>query len=644
MELYRVVRTTVKVGLIVIIALVALCVYRFQNEDIVHTSNYEYAINYDIKLKADLINAQKKLGYSLFQNENSYFYRNTNKYINDINKVINIDVRPANTTAIEELIEYDFVTMAMAAFMIIIVMTLLQEEINGVKKIVRASANGRIGLVLKRVAIIALLSAITSLVINFIIFVILLVRFGGFMDIIVPIQSVPQLALFPLRISILEFFYLYCGVCAITEFAVGLLVYSIMQLIGTNKLGLSIILAIAVIEYVLYLYVPASSRFNFLKYVNLIFLFLPGKSVMYENWGNDVYVTDVYNSATILALIIIVIGLVTNIILYVYKYEHKESKLYSMLQRRLQIILTRMNSFGLELYKVLILQLGIIIILAFFMLLDNAKISRGIDTTQMNYYVEKFYESYEWQKPTSSSDTFIKQLEVKYEEMQTQSVMKEQMNILSRALMQLKCQSEYLRKMESEGVSAVFINNEVYDELFGNRLYNNQANINLLCIISIVFSVGGIFAYERKYNMMMVCNSYSNRNIIYRNKMFVTIFISIVIWIISVVKNWININEIYQLNYLDAPLKSLPQFEKFVFEPSIAGYLIFIQFYRLFCIVAVAIIVYFISIKLEYSQSIIAATIVLLPHLLSMLGIDIFSTVSIVNIMDFNKMFNMLVT
>ncbi len=640
MECLRVSKGIAKAVIVIMIITAFVCLYKIQNDEMAVTDNAEYAHSYSSKMQEKLDGAAQVLHYSLFSDKHSFFYLNTIKYSKDIKRVLDVEVRPANTAAVEKLLEYSFVPILFAFIMLMVSMRFLLETQNGMKKIIRAAAKGRFSLAAKRTGIMAGICVVLSLVFNFITFGILLLFYGGAMDLLSPIQSVPIFSLFPYKINILQFFYLYCLFFAVAMFAVGQLLYLVLQSTNMNKFSYIAILFIFALEFVLYFAIPSSSAWCFLKYINLIYFLMPGMALLYENWGNNAFVTDIYSSTTLVALVLVPVLVLANHLLYVFKYETRESKLLFKLQEVLQRILEKMNSLFLEVYKILFLQFGIVIIAVFMILLQDTKIMRGVNVNY-NYYQSRFYDQYSGEMPGEETDAYIEALKAERLEMLQDKgfVQKEAMEKLQEAIIMLETQSSYLRAQNEKGINIGFVDPIVYNDIFGERLYNNQASINLLCIIAVILVIGGTFAYERKHNMVSIFNSCAKRQRVTQNKAAVTAMLVFIIWALSFALNWMNILDIYTLEHPELPIQSLQQFENFGLQVNMWGYIIFCQLFRLFWLLVIGFTVLAISAYFDYAGSIAISLILLLPHLLYMLRFEALKVLSPVVLLDYTRIF-----
>ena len=62
---------------------------------------------------------------------------------------------------------------------------------------------------------------------------------------------------------------------------------------------------------------------------------------------------------------------------------------------------------------------------------------------------------------------------------------------------------EHVSKISNEkSINAVIVKPDTYNDILGERNYNNQESINLICIIAIILMTAGDFSYERNVECM----------------------------------------------------------------------------------------------------------------------------------------------
>ncbi len=619
-----------------------------ESAQVLFRDHVQYIYTYHDEIEHSVEHAKEVLGYSLFKDKNSYSRLNTIKCANDMLKVKNVTVATGNTTAIEKLMDYKELSLLFLLVMLIIVITFMEECNNGMNVIVRASRCGRFALAVKRSIILFLIAMVMTFVVNGAVFGIYLYRYGGTGDLLNSIQSSQMFTLFPYEMNILQFFFVYCILFALGMYGIGVLLYGIMLLIRSDKVSYVVILGIFGLEYILYNTIPYNSSWCLLKFINIFSVIMSGDSIRYVNWGYDGWVTDVTSSTFILIAALVVICTVAVLAMYSLQYAGGS---YGMLKKfqdgiteASQKVLCRLNSFGMEAYKVMILQRGLLIIILFAYLLSDCVLQRGVDYSRKNEYVSQFYEIYEGQIPDEDTYAYIEKLQSKVNLMEENNnltgIEQMQLSDMKSAVNAMRGSADYVKKVNAQKhIEAVIVNPAPYNDVLGKRMNANQESINLICVLTIILAVGGMFGYEKKYGMVVVSRTSSNRQSVWRNKALMVVLLTLMIWAIAWIFNWSNIFKLYDLKQLTAPVQSIAAYENFPLKISILAYMVLTQIIRLFMLMGVSFFVFGVSIFFNYTGAITISMLTLVPHLLYVFKIPFMNYLSVVVAVDYNRCF-----
>lgn len=609
-------------------------------EQVAYTYTYQENIANRIKQSENMLN------YSLFMEDNSFYQLNVIKSANDMQKVQNSSVSLSNTAALEKLMTYQELPVLFLLVLLLFSAAFMEESNNGMQVIMKASKCGRIHLAAKRCGTLFLGAALMTLLVNGAVFAVYLYTYGGAGDLGNAVQSSQMFSLFPLPVSILQFFFLYCLLFAAGMYGLGVLIYAVMLLIRSEKFSYLVMIGIFAVEYFLYNKIAANSALCFLKYVNLFSVIMPGKAVRYENWGYDGFVTDVSTTALILLAVIGVVCTAAVLLIYSVQYGSRSSSLIKRIQEKLteafQRLFSKTNAFVMELYKTLILQRGWMILLLFCYLLSNCSISRGVDYSKDNLLLKEFYELYEGCAPNAEMEEYVKELQKEVDEFasipELTGMQKSQLEDMKAAVSVMQDSILYISAISSEkNIKAVIVNPKAYNDVLGARLFANQENVNLVCILSVILAVGGIFSFERKNKMEVLCRTCADRKTVWYHKAIITVLLTFAIWGISCLFNWINICRFYDLKQLNAPLQSLLDYQTFPLKISILGYLVLNQLVRFILLLSVSSFVFGISVFFSYTGAIMVSLLPLIPHLLYIFKIPFMQYLSVVVSMDFNR-------
>lgn len=596
---------------------------------VMFNDNIAYTDNFSKDIENKMSNAEGILSSSLYAGKYNFGRLNTIKGLYDMETVKDMEVSLSNTTAIEKLMEFKELPLLCVLMMLVLVMAFIEERSNGMWDMVHAGANGRFRLAVKRCFIILLTSVFVSFLVNSIVYGIYLTVYGGSADLGNAIQSSGMFNMFMLPVSILQFFVLYCLSSAMGLFCIGLLMLLIMMRINSNKVAILIMVGVYAAEFILYNSITSDSAVSFLKYINIYNVIMVSRSVMvYENWGFDGFITDAATSTMIMAGLLILVCIAEVIYVNVRGKRRKNrilSKIYDTVSMNFQRIFAKVPSFGMEIHKTHISQNGLIIFLAAVYLIAGCKIYRGVDYSGDNVYIDNFYEKFGGYVPNEEIEAYVSVERKNMERLKKDSEgYSYDLQQLESSIKTMEADIAYAKKVKDErGINAVIMNPKTYNDVFGERLYANQENINLICLFAIILTAAGAFSYERKCGMYQLGRTCSNRKKVWLNKAGTILLTTFIIWLVSMILNWVNIIDVYDFNQLSSPIQSLMQFEKFPFEISIGAYIVFCQIFRLVLMTSISFVVLSLSIYLKYIMAIVVSVLLLIPYILYLFIINI---------------------
>lgn len=606
----------------------------------------EYAQNYKSKV-TDMAGYEKILNSSLYADEDNFGRLNAKKYAKDIKKLADMDVTPANTAAIEKFMDFNEGSVIFAIMIIMLVVIFVDERDNRMIYLTHASSCGRVNLILKRCGILCLFSFICSYIFNTLIYGMFLYMYGGIRYLNVTIQSSQMFSMFPLKISIWQFFIMYCAIFAVAMISFGLISYLFVSMFKNYKIAMVVILAIFLCEYLLYNNIEKNSALCILHYVNIINVIIPQYSYfIYENWGYTGFIADISGTTFVLTAVIACIGFCGMLLTGYYMYPDRKQgfldKVYQRLRELWQQIFGRTNSVFMEFYKSFIIQKGFIILILAIYLFANCKIYRGVNYSNNNLYLVNFYDEFSGRIPDEECDTYISALKNNIDELKKIENLtynqKKSVSDMESAYAVMVSTVEHVRKISNEkSINAVIVKPDTYNDILGERNYNNQESINLICIIAIILMTAGDFSYERKCGMYVLSRTSKKRNITWINKTVKVALTAVVIWGISLAFNYTNEVSLYTFNNINAPVQSLITFAAFPLKVSIRGYMALCQIIRLIMFIVIGFMVLGISFFMDYKRSVALSVVILLPHVLYILKVPFMYYLSVVIPVDFNR-------
>lgn len=589
---------------------------------------------------------------TFFGDTDSYYILNANKQLKDKEKLEKADVafNNTNTAAIEQLLNNRAIPLIYVIMMTVIIIHFTEESDNGVYVLVRTSRRGRIFLPVIRCFIIIVFNIILSCLFNSIAYGIYAKIYG--VDGTCCIQNSKMFSMFPYAVSVNRVFVIYALVYACAMTAISLLIYFMINLVNNYKIAVTLLIAVLLCEYMLYGRIQYNSTFNSLKYINVFNIIFPGGSyLMYENWGRDGFITDISTTTWILTAVLLVAGLTGNVIAYSLKYTIRQKSVIEAAAVKIsqsnQKIVSGMPLYVMEIYKTMIVQKGIVFILAGIYLFTSAKVMKGIDYGSNNktYKLNSFYVEFDGHEADKEVSDYIEALRdeavLVQDSKEDGSYEKENAKKLLGTVDIMQKEYDYVKNInESREADAVIVNPYNYDDIFGSRLYSNNETMNLISVVIIILIAAGDYASERQQGMNMHIRTAGKRKKLWWIKLSKIVMLAVIIWGLAAGINIYNITRCYSYNQIDKSILCLQKFADFPFDISIRSYIIINYICRLLWLIVIAVIAYMVSYRFSYKVSVIISLCMLIPHVLYVLGVGLAKKMSIIAAMDINRMFD----
>lgn len=192
---------------------------------------------------------------------------NIQKTIADYERLSAIELQSGDNRAVVVFSDYRLTDMILLGLMLAIAVSYSAERSKGLVLLVRSAKNGRAALYLQRIAVLAICSVMLSLVLYASNIITAAVAYDG-INLIAPIQSVPEFQTCAYKISILGYLLSTVLIKAVSAFISACIVYFLM-LILKNSLFIIATAIICVIEVLLAVTIEPTSTLNGLRFVNL---------------------------------------------------------------------------------------------------------------------------------------------------------------------------------------------------------------------------------------------------------------------------------------------------------------------------------------------------------------------------------------
>ena len=602
---------------------------------------FEYIDSYPKFLASVRNNADNYNTLAVLQS--GFSAENIRKTVNDYEKLLNVRPQFGENKGFVLLSSY------LTGDIVIIVVTLLiatvfsQERKKGLTTLIRSTKNGRKLLSFQRCLVIIITAMSASFFMHLTCFIVAQFCCGD-MEVLRPIQSVPEFSLCPYSITIMDYLIYSIFIKALVASIYGLFLYlisSVMEsVISFGLCGIGLI-----VEYLLYIMILPTDRLAVLKFCNIVALL---RTDLFFNeycnlniFGNAVhFFTCAFITTSVLFVTLFLLCIIfTSSRITEWNFGTK------LLQTISEFISKKSPSLSLPLWevkKIFIHQKGIIVLaVVLYVAISSAFQYRYLTPIytdiEETYYIkysgeinaklhedmtleyENIQETYEilneiyWSRIEQygfSDDS--EELEELYEKLQT---LEYKLAVLELFIDKVENGLEYTSKT---GITIQLIKQELYELLLLNDTATTKKNA-LYIMIAMVGIFAGIYANENHCNMRSTLKtSPKGRGKLTAIKLFIIAFMSILVTL-TIYAPQILLIGIEGYNDLDATAQSLT-FLRFVpFPITILGYLILMFVIRIIATFIVGIVVMLIS---NYCHNAItavciSAAIIIIPAVLS---------------------------
>lgn len=222
---------------------------------------------------------------SLFNdNRRSFVYRNILKTAEDFANCSAEGVSLGNDRAVQDWLAFSWADWAFLAAILLLVMSFLEEREKGLSAIIRSCPAGRGKLQGSRLLTLLLYSAGMTLLLYYLPLMLSLCLDGGWSGLSRPIQSLAEFRKCTARMSISGFLVQFFFVKTACGLLLGVLAWFVLSFLARPQMGWLATAAGLVVEYLLYILIPAQSIFSPLREINVFsYVFTGGLYTQYIN-------------------------------------------------------------------------------------------------------------------------------------------------------------------------------------------------------------------------------------------------------------------------------------------------------------------------------------------------------------------------
>lgn len=597
--------------------------------------------------------AESMTSISIFAKPDTFNYRNilktppAYKNVQDVQPVF--DVSKGLTLATDNSFT-DILCGFIVLFAVLSIM--LSDREQGMSGLLFALKRGRSYLLLMKIAALAI-TVFSVVLLIYCENLLISSSLYGLGDLSRPIQSLSGFIGCNLKISVLDYLILYVLFKFIAIFTVG----AVLSLIAVNTkntvsfYGISAVILIA--EGIAYAQIHPLSIYSIFRYINLISLtkvneiFCNFKNINF--WESPVPLIPTSVGAVV---VISAVCVGSSVFLYAkkrnlefrrigFKFKFgKGNKVHSQLYYTL--------------YKSLILQKGLIVILVFLAVAGSMSQSfiKKYDTADV--YYEYYTKNYGGEITQETVDFYesekirFDELRARYDElMQVEdyfSVSAEINEIKKELAPTLGFYTVYERLQQIKDIDgAQLFYDTGYKRAFGIAGYDDDMKYALAAILLCIFLISPLIANDNKYRMSYVINSTSSgrKSYILRNVLTAAVYglLSALFWIIPYA---ISISQYYGHSGLSASIRCITDFMNFPINITVLQYIILISVLRTIGIIIASFTMLCISSKCKNTTSaiLINFAVFALPIIIYLLGAKIMLNIGFDPLLSVNVILN----
>ncbi len=541
-----------------------------------HIDSFHGAVQ-AIMEQADAMN-----GISIFAQENSFSKRNVALTKEAFEPLLDMELTYVKGRTVTEFFAFRFGGLCALLCGCLIALDLSEIRKKRVRSITFPTEYGRLRLAFEKLGALFIWAFAVTFLFQAGILVegILLFRENPIEMLSCPVQTFVCFAAFPLKITMWQALVLYLLYRTVILNVIMVLVWSAALVFDHMVMTVGVFGGFIAVEYFLYAKIDGNNVWKLLKYCN----------IWYQTAEND-YFTKYQNLSVLEYAVnrntVIVAALATAYLLGAgvgiliccrrYPCSSKVRRLHQVLDTvKIKLenfrgrFLEKRSLMGMECYKVLISQKGLIAILLLAMLIcyraDFTQIKRS--TQQELYYA--FMEQY-LGEPGEDSDREIAQLADKLEQVDiifvqqyaeavdadtriTLGMWYDSFEEERKFLRQIQEQTESLKNISQEtGIAVWYVNLHSYEHL----LQSDDAMLNLGLLLVILWNCIGVYLGENGSGMVCMINSSHREKFLYRTKIRVAMIITFVVYFAVLLFEIISVAALYGIKGISAPVQSI---------------------------------------------------------------------------------------
>lgn len=545
-------------------------------------------------------NAEKLKSSRIFSNRRGFAYKNIIKTSNAYKVLENLELGLDNDVAVGKIAEYYYIYIISFLFMTVIINVIYEDRNNGMWQIVYAGKYGRLKLGLNRLFTVMAVLFVTELTLYMSSVVTALFMYGGIEDLLNPIQTIEAFKDCTLVINKLEFLVINFILSYVSILTLVLFVFVLTTLFRNKKNVVICLVALFIIEYLLYSRIEIQSIYRGFKIINVFNIFKMGNICMhYTNVGIAGFVINVMVvlivSMAAIILVFSAVSCVANGIMRPCRKAYKKNKIVEAAGKKKQQMIMCMPAAFKEVHKLVFTGKGVWVIIAliigswYFSSMDKMTFT----DTQKDY--DLIYESYGGADYSEIERRVEEQTEELKTAKQKMESAKEGYDNGSVGLMEYyilvdnyKMESEnlsrwtefinkisYIKQIKQDkDIDCYLISDRGYEQIIGKSSYKREGFVFGILIIAVFLINLGTFWIEKSSGVNNIIGSVRRRDSwLDARKLAAAFIVTVIMFIVTYFIEYNFLARYYGMPYLNAPVQSLSFMSDINIRVTISGWI-----------------------------------------------------------------------
>lgn len=567
--------------------------------------------------------------YSIFTQKDSFSERNIQQTKSDFEQIANINIVEFDNEFLCAYFDFPWLNIILISYAILGAFVFSEKKSRGMQAIIHSSISGRQKFVMRRLFAIFLFDFCCILLFQGVLFILCAMKYGGDMgnSLGYPIQSIPLFKMLTIRMTIAEFIIIDFIYKLIKCLVLSICIWTAFMMIDNVLLSLAIMTAAGLAEYALYVFILPGYKMELLHYCNIFYIF--SKNLFWTEYKNLNIFSYPLNSKLVIIILLFLLILSICAVVFVYgKKSYPVKERNKFLDSLMKIILQKwygivalvqenMGCIGSEFYKIIIIQKGLLLLIATVLTLLVLNPVSNIKFTGCQKEYNKFIREF-GSAPNDKSNKAIQALEKeldsensKYEavmedyekglkteeEMYEAEMIHDALAYKREFFQKIQEQTNYLNELnEKKGINGWYVNSFEFLKLF-----ENERIINVVIILLFVTLISEASMLEEKKSGMIKnihCTYYGRKNM-FNQKFFVSAVLSILVYIVMITIRFINVKRAYGVEGLSAPAQSFYELSGLNINCSLLTYLLCFYGVRIIAIICLSIVITTLSCRFD---------------------------------------------